>query len=554
MWKLGGVGLALLFACNATVFAQGIPGGIPGAAPPPAAVGAVGQAGAAAGAAGNIWTKLCKTDEQKAKCKERLCRIKLIQLLNNSLAPVSALSGGLVGGCCPTVTLTDLRKPADSAEGAAARIKQDEAEAKARRAAVRFLATVDCRYWPEAQDALIKALRADRNECVRWEAAMSLNGGCCCTKPVIRALTIAVSCSNEDDNPIEKSPRVRAAARAALEHCVSCYVDVTKVVEPIKEGEGPEKKLEPEKKPEGNGVTPLMSNSDRYYEKIKSVPKSRLVADAKRVLEKTQTPIIESDMPPPGSRSVVEVMSHLVRPQTIPTVSEDATSTVVQEPALAPPTAPVVQKPVERIVPQPLPPSVQVPPSKPAPVTTAPVKPVGMTMPQPAPVQTITPAVTPAPAPVAPLKPVSRTTPKSAPVQTVTPVFVPPSEPQPVEKPKAKPTSFPKLIERPAVKVPTTQAPAPEVFPQPVVAKEEPKIASRVGRPVTQVGQNLGTSSYSVPVVATPTIRRVSTAPQTEQPTQPSQPKQKLVFQRAAYEVPTNEYQYPAVVTPAKSE
>src|ERR1700676_4964140 len=103
-------------------------------------------------------------------------------MLNNGLTPISSMSGGLVPLCCPAVSLADLAKPADSPEGAAARIKKDEIEAKARREAVRALGLVDCHYWPEAQDALINALRADRNECVRMEAAWALNNGCCCNK------------------------------------------------------------------------------------------------------------------------------------------------------------------------------------------------------------------------------------------------------------------------------------------------------------------------------------------------------------------------------------
>src|SRR2546425_250805 len=74
------------------------------------------------------------------------------------------------------------------AEAAAAKIRADEAGAKARRTAVKYLATVDCHYYPEAEAALIAALRADRNECVRLEAALALGGGCCCTRNAAQAL------------------------------------------------------------------------------------------------------------------------------------------------------------------------------------------------------------------------------------------------------------------------------------------------------------------------------------------------------------------------------
>jgi hypothetical protein len=58
-------------------------------------------------------------------------------MINNTTKPLSFVSGGLVPSCCPTVNALDLTKPPDSAEGAAARIQQDEADAKRRRAAVR---------------------------------------------------------------------------------------------------------------------------------------------------------------------------------------------------------------------------------------------------------------------------------------------------------------------------------------------------------------------------------------------------------------------------------
>jgi hypothetical protein len=144
-------------------------------------------------------------------------------MLNSTLKPVSAFTGGLVPGICPNPNQpnpADLAKPADSAEGAAARIKQSEADAKARRAAVRYLGTVDCKRFPEAELALINALLADSNECVRMEAALALGNGCCCTKDTVKALMQSVSGEAENDPP-EKSERVRCAAAVALERCLA---------------------------------------------------------------------------------------------------------------------------------------------------------------------------------------------------------------------------------------------------------------------------------------------------------------------------------------------
>jgi hypothetical protein len=192
-------------------------------------------------------------------------------LLGNMVKPMSAMSGGLIPPCCPKVLNDDaLAKAAKEgpeaakgdAQAAAAKIAKDEAEAKERRAAVRYLGTVDCHYWGDvAEPALVKALRADRNECVRWEAAMALGNGCCCTRKTIEALTVSVYGVDQNgitvageirdpydlNGPVETSERVKAAALAALQHCLSCYsTTVTPGAEkpergPVKPEPGPEK-------------------------------------------------------------------------------------------------------------------------------------------------------------------------------------------------------------------------------------------------------------------------------------------------------------------------
>jgi hypothetical protein len=244
-WKQCGIGLVFLAGLAPTIRAQVIP-----AAPAPAA-GAAATATAVATPATaaptkNLWSFLCPSAEQKAACKEKFCNCALGQLINNSLKPAGALTGGIVPNLCPEVTPADLAKPADSAEGSAARIKQDEANAKARRAAVRYLGTVDCNYWPEAQKGLINALRADRNECVRFEAALALTRGCCCNKAIIMALTLTVSGSKADGNPAENSERVKSTAAIALEHCCSCFVEVE---EKTQETIEPSPKVEPSPTP-----------------------------------------------------------------------------------------------------------------------------------------------------------------------------------------------------------------------------------------------------------------------------------------------------------------
>jgi hypothetical protein len=317
-WKNCCLGLVLAGGVAPGAWAQFPPAGAgPGAAAP--APGAPAPAAAPAAAPpGNLLSMLCPTPEQKAACKEALCKTPLGKLLNNGLRPLSALSGGIISPCCDDgINPSDLAKPADSAEGAAARIKAEEADAKARRAAIRYLATVDCHYWPEARDALINALRGDRNECVRWEAAMALGGGCCCNQETIRALAITVSGTEDDGNPSETSERVRGAAAAALDHCLACVNarTVPLVPEVPAEVAPPPRTLQetpptaPRETPPTRETTPggLLpppqplpgtqpgargngqgaSDPVTYYRRMRSVPITRVLDDARVVLVRT---------------------------------------------------------------------------------------------------------------------------------------------------------------------------------------------------------------------------------------------------------------------------
>jgi hypothetical protein len=186
---------------------------------------------------------ICLSDEQKEKCKAKFCKSALGRLVSNSLRPFSALTGGLLpNSICPTpdqANPRDLQQPADSALGAAARIKQDEAGAKERANAVRYLATVSCKIYPEAEEALINSLRADHNECVRLEAARALGSGCCCTKKTVAALLITVNGTDTDGNPAECSDRVKALAYLALTRCLPCVRDAQPGEQKEKPGSSP---------------------------------------------------------------------------------------------------------------------------------------------------------------------------------------------------------------------------------------------------------------------------------------------------------------------------
>jgi hypothetical protein len=102
------------------------------------------------------------------------------------------------------------------AEISAAKIKIDEAQGATRRAAVKYLGTIDCHYYPEAEYGLVAALRADRIESVRYEAALAMASCRGLTPRMLEALQMTALGSDFDGNPAETSDQVRAAARGAL--------------------------------------------------------------------------------------------------------------------------------------------------------------------------------------------------------------------------------------------------------------------------------------------------------------------------------------------------
>ena len=110
------------------------------------------------------------------------------------------------------------------AEIAAAKVKLDEMQAQSRQAAVKYLATVDCHYYPEAEASLIAALRADRSEAVRLEAATALGNSRGVTVRILDALHLTATAQETDGNPAESSERVRSAARLSMNKLLSSGV------------------------------------------------------------------------------------------------------------------------------------------------------------------------------------------------------------------------------------------------------------------------------------------------------------------------------------------
>ncbi len=144
-------------------------------------------------------------------------------LLANLRKPLSAVTGGLVPA--------DKKPHPDQQghpgpQGTAAQVKAAKLEAPARQAAIQSLAGVDVRYHPEAEAALIAALRTDPTECVRLQAAETIAHLPICSPGLRKALEICFEGKASDGNPAELSPRVRWQASLASNHCQSCQPSV----------------------------------------------------------------------------------------------------------------------------------------------------------------------------------------------------------------------------------------------------------------------------------------------------------------------------------------
>jgi hypothetical protein len=301
----------------------GIPGGAPGAAGGLAGGDALasGQAGlAAVPAQRTIWGFFGITPANCAACRQRICASPLGAMLNGLVGPAATMTGGLIPTFCPAVP-TDAQVAAAAAAGGptgaeavAAKIKQDEADAKARRAAIRYLSTASCHYWPEAEAAIIGGLRDDRNECVRYEAALALLNGCCCTAKTIEALNIVVAGSEKDGKPSELSERVKQVSLAALQGCLLRYHPPA---QPI-----PLERPEPASASASNTPEQLPPGFQRvayYYQTIKDVPPELIVAEAGRTIDRA-TALGASTSLITGKRTVYHALARAATtPDPIPT-------------------------------------------------------------------------------------------------------------------------------------------------------------------------------------------------------------------------------------------
>jgi hypothetical protein len=357
-WKLCGSALISVLSLSVTSWGQPAPAA-------PAAGTAVPAAAPAAPSGGTtLWSFLGLSKQNLGNLKVRFCQSSIGQLAGNSLKPASAMSGGLLPNCCPKALTDDaLAKAAaeeakepgstkGSATAAAAKIMKDEAEAKQRRAAVRYLGTVDCHYWGKvAEPALIAALRGDKNECVRFEAALALGNGCCCTADTIEALTLSAFGVGRirvtekgvkipetvaggiadgkrfvDIYPVETSERVRAAAYAALQNCLACYNEPGPP--PPEQPVGPQPPEIPKTKSTAGRLPATVTSMQTtgYPAGDQEMTLAQVVEQARRI-SSHYSPVGGSGVSlPTGSHSISQIFAQAVKPsrgaETIPSTPE----------------------------------------------------------------------------------------------------------------------------------------------------------------------------------------------------------------------------------------
>ncbi len=489
------------------------------APPPPVPIGIAPQP--AMPGSPTIWDKLGISQQQREFCRRKCCRTPFGAAMNTIVSPLSTLSCGLIPEFCPsTPSLAELQDP--GAIGAAAKVKQDRAGAEERIKAVKYLATVDCHYWPEAEDALIGALRNDRNEAVRYEAAVALASGCCCTPKVVVALSNTVGCSTSDGGFMEKSARVRQAAAVALEHCMpSCACGDLPVLEldgGKKDGGGGEKGKGEKPKDDKQSMLPTDDSPNAelkaYYKKVGKLPKSVVMNYATKAMEigrqigYQSTPSNATDLAAAGIPAPSEAVALAHRPTNLwdmlsgqdqptatfaytqmPTKVTTQPTTTVPVKTVAPSAVPktlvsafspqTAEPPVRK-----LPPATVTQATTPAPISTPAVSSMLTSSPNPV----VYSSLDPAPTPVAVKKEVlTPSVPVKSPAIAANTAVV---EFKPVVEKKKMPTTEPVKVDPPATVQPAgiarvviPAAPIPEPLPTSAVVTPAPETLVPVSAP-----------------------------------------------------------------------
>ncbi len=523
--------------------------------PPPSPVGIAPQPFLPNGP--TIWSRLGVDSVQREFRRRQAARTPLGQLRERIREPLTKLTGGIIPPFAPKIpSVAELKDP--GAVGAAAKAKLDRAGAEERVKAIKYLGTLDCHYWPEAEEALIGALRADRNECVRYEAATALLHGCCCTCKVTVALSIAVSCSEADGNPSERSARVRAVAAHALDRCLAsacCAPELPPLVPELdkkdadkKDGKGPveggdKAKDKDDDKAAGKARPGDADYPKQYYAAAARMPRAKVTAMGRRALElgaqfgyDFSTPINDSDYVAAGLPVATSATPTGASPQPttlLELLAWNDSGAAIGQPVLAPPTV-VVQRPTPTptatpvrtalaAVPTPIPAVAPAPsPARlPAVVVSSPAPAVAeksaalpkVALPVAAPARAVTPIAMTEVEPAAPLPPQVLPTPKPAPLKYVVPTPVPaPPTPAPlkfvVPTPVAAfPTPTP-VVTAPVVSVPRVAVP---IVPAPTLA-QKPSVP--VAAPVATV--QAPAAVVSIPAVPTLPAAQPVTRPATE--------------------------------------
>ncbi len=406
----------------------GLSGLAGGAAPIAAPIGGVPAVATAVPTSSptTLWSFLGITPQNCAACKQKLCASQFGQLLNNGLTgPIGGLAGGLIPALCPPNLST--MGAGDGAQGTASQIQAAMAEAKAKIAAIEYLATVDCGIWPEAETALIKALRNERVECVRFAAARALGTGCCCTEKTAAALTNVLEGSTEDGGIFERSERVKSASYMALCRCVNKYIPKP----PKRRPEVPEGPRRPESPPEppapglpGRRSTTTAGDANirltEYYDHIEHLPSEQILERARLAIARSVNAPWGDQILPTGSRSlyhaVAKASGTALKPN--PGAPGDRAPLIA---SAAPVLNPVPPKPVLHLIHE----QAAATPTPPHALTSAPINASGIedATPPPPPIPRSFPPPDPAPDSIAP--PIPRTFPlpvPAAPIPATAPV------------------------------------------------------------------------------------------------------------------------------------
>jgi hypothetical protein len=328
---------ALVLASSTTARAQIPPipgaaaGGVSGAAASGLAGAGTGAAAPAAASPTTLWSFLGLSGSNLQACRAKLCASQVGQMLNSTATgPLAAMTGGFIPALCPPapsasqIAALQAQAPGGAA-ATAAKIQASEADAKARVEAVEYLGTVDCTRWKEASTALVNALRADPNECVRYAAARVLNSGCCCNKQTMEALKICVAGEDKDGNPPETSPRVKAAAFNALQNCLMRVPEVLPeepLPKPIPRERGPnlepipgqplERERSTMKPPGGSHIAASHVTTKptlaRFEEELQRKTYSQTVNEARQTLFEVARSANQSPTLAPGKKSVIDLL------------------------------------------------------------------------------------------------------------------------------------------------------------------------------------------------------------------------------------------------------